>query len=117
NALSSLRVGAILNGGQAMIDRPMRLRLRQPQASLSRYIERRIDERFLNSEIAAAKDEALIHFVVPPKYGRDWEHFMNVVTHLYLDASPQKAPYLAQRLADEAVKPDALLLDISYCWE
>ncbi len=117
NALSSLRFGAILNGGQAMVDRPMRLRLRQPQASLARYIERRLDERFQNRDIAQAKDEAIIQFVVPPAYGRDWEHFMNVVTHLYLDAGPQRAPYLAQRLAEEAVKPDALLMDISYCLE
>lgn len=116
-ALSSLRMGAILHGVQALQSRPMRLRLRQPQASMARAIERRIDDRFQSPEVAAAKDDAIIQFVVPPRYGRDWEHFMNVVTHLYLDASPQKVPFLAQRLAEAAVKPDALLMDISYCWE
>lgn len=116
-ALSSLRMGAILNGAQALESRPMRLRLRRPQASMARYIENLIDERFQNREIAAAKDDAIIHIVVPKQYGRDWEHFVNVVTHLYLDASPQKIPYLAQRLAEAAVQPDALLMDISYCWE
>src|SRR5262249_50665723 len=50
-------------------------------------------------------------------YKGDWEHFVGVCTHLYMDGSPGVAPFKAKMLAEEAVKPDALLQDISYCWE
>lgn len=113
----SLRYGAILNGGQSLENRPMRLQLRQPQASIARRIEHRIDERFADRTLAAAKDEAIVEFYVPPQYQGDWERFKNVVTHLYMDNRPEFLVTQARLLAEEAVKPDAPLLDISYCWE
>src|SRR5690606_23026020 len=116
-AAASLRSGVVLNGGQAMVDRPMRLRLRNPQFSMARFVENRIDAQFQNREIAAAENEAVIHFVVPAQYAGDWEHFRNLVTHLYVDARPELIPSLGQRLVDAARKPDAPLMDISYCLE
>ncbi len=116
-AAASLRFGVVLNGGQAMVDRPMRLRLRNPQFSMARFVENRIDAQFQNREIAAAENEAVIHFVVPAQYAGDWEHFRNLVTHLYVDARPELIPSLGQRLVDAARKPDAPLMDISYCLE
>jgi hypothetical protein len=84
---------------------------------MSRAIEFRIDQAFQNTAVASAKDEAVIQLIVPQDYGDDWEHFVQVVTHLYLNPTPDFAAAKAKQLAEEAVKPEAPLLDISYCWE
>jgi hypothetical protein len=114
---ASLRQGVVANGGVNLVDRPLVLRLRQPQLSMSRSIEHVIDQRFQNSATAAAKDEALIAVHVPEQYAGDWEHFAQVITHMFLNTSPDFAVNKARELAAAAVEPDAPLLDISYCWE
>lgn len=116
-ARASLRQGVILGGGVVKIDRPLVLKLRQPSLALSRMIDFRIDKAFQDQSIASAKDEALVALYVPEKYGNDWEHFVQVVAHLYLNSSPEFASIRAKQLVEEAVKPNAPLLDISYCWE
>ena len=116
----SLRFGVIMNGCRSLEDRPLGLRLRTPSMRMSRYIEDRIDNRFQEIKpdtIAAAQDEAIVQFYVPMSYNGDWEHFSGVVTHLYLNNSTEFATVKARELADEAIKPDAPLMDISYCWE
>jgi flagellar basal body P-ring protein FlgI len=116
-ARMSLLRGKLLSGGIVLMDRPLYLRLRQPEMRLARTIEYRIDQAFQETSTSAAKDEAMIATFVPDKYGGDWEHYIQVVTHLFLNSSSEYAVVKARRLAEEAVKPDAPLLDISYCWE
>ena len=58
-----------------------------------------------------------MHLYVPKAYGGDWEHFVGVATHLYLNADPAFLTLKAKQLAEEAVKPDSKLEDISYAWE
>ena len=119
-ARRSLRFGVVMNGARSLEDRPLGLRLRQPSMRVSRYIEDRIDARFQEvrpDTIAAAQDEAIIYFFVPANYERDWEHFAGIVTHLYFNSSPEFAAAKARELCDEAVKPEAPLMDISYAWE
>ena len=109
-----------MNGAGAIEDRPIGLRIRQPSMRLSRYIEDRIDARFQEvrpDTIAAAQDEGIVYIYVPRNFDGDWEHFVGVVTHLYLNNSPEFSAAKAKDLADEATKPDAPLLDISYAWE
>src|SRR5207248_6510188 len=111
------------DGGVALEFRPLMLRLRAPQRSMARAIEALIDQRFASlksykeDKIVAAKDEGVILVQLPASYNGDWEHFAGVMTHLYLDTRPEVLALRAQRLAEEAVKPDAKLEDISYCWE
>ena len=119
-ARRSLRYGVVMNGANALTDRPLGLRLRAPSMRLSKYIENRIDSRFQEIKpdtIAEAEDEGVIHFVVPPDLKGDWEHFSGVVTHLYFNDTPEFETEKAKQLADEAVKPNAPLMDISYAWE
>jgi hypothetical protein len=119
-AKRSLRMGIIMNGAAAWQDRSLGLRIRQPSLRLSKYIEGRIDTRLQEIKpdvIAQAEDEALISLYVPFNEDGDWEHFAGLVTHLYLNSSPEFSAVKARQLADEAVKPDAPLLDISYAWE
>jgi hypothetical protein len=126
---ASLRRGVVMNNGVVYQDRPLWLMLRQPQYSVSRAIERRINDRFQQyadhprkdgqpgNLVAMAFDEGIVQFFVPKAFGGDWEHFAGVVTHLYINPSSSFAATKAAELAEEAVKPDARLLDISYCWE
>ena len=129
-AKASLRRGTLPNGGIIHHDRPLWLMLRQPQHSVSRAIERRINDRFQQEAdhprkdgnpgylVAQAYDEGIVQFYVPRSFQGDWEHFVGVVTHLYMGgASPDFAARKAKELADEATRPDARLMDISYCWE
>lgn len=113
----SLRNGIIMDGGVVKYDRPLFLRLRSPETRMSRYIEQRIIDRFADTTVAAAHDEGIIQIYVPYSYNRDWEHFSKLVTHLYLDGSPENLAAMAKKLAVEAKKPGALLDDISYCFE
>jgi len=122
-ARRSLRAGWILDGGQVQESRPLVLRLRQPERRIARLIEHRVDGRFANlkkmqrDKIAAAQDEAIVRVVIPDLFTGDWEHFSGVMTHLFFDTSPQFVVFKSRQLAEEAVKPDAMLLNISYCWE
>lgn len=114
---ASLRFGMIMDGGQCKFDNTLALMVRQPQWSTARAIEYRIDQRFQDPSVAAAKDEGRVYLYVPREYRGDWEHFAGVATHLFRDASPEFSALKAKQLAQEAVKPDAPLQDISYCWE
>jgi hypothetical protein len=126
---ASLRKGIVMNNGVVYQDRPLWLMLRQPQYSVARAIERRINDRFQQyadhprkdgqpgNLVAMAFDEGIVQFFVPKAFAGDWEHFAGVVTHLYLNPSSSFAATKAAELAEQAVKPDARLLDISYCWE
>ncbi|HEV7300782.1 MAG TPA: flagellar basal body P-ring protein FlgI [Tepidisphaeraceae bacterium] len=130
NAKRSLRNGMVLAGGHCMIDRPIRLQLRQPQRSTARQIENRINmyfqdvaDRFRRNStvpsytVAEAQDEGIINVFVPKAYEADWEHFIGIVQHLYPNASPEFAARQARVLAEEAVKPGAMLKNISYAFE
>ena len=119
DARRALRRAVVMDGGVSTTDRPLMLRLRKPQFSLARQIEQRIDYYFQEGgdPIGAAQDEAMIYCYVPPKYAGDWERFAGVVSHLYLDNTPGFVSAKSKELAAEAVKPDAPLGDITFCWE
>jgi flagellar basal body P-ring protein FlgI len=116
----SLRNAVIMDGVVAKYDRPLFLQLRQPESRISRFIEQRVIARFQDVHdvtVAKAEDEGVVEIYVPGGFRGDWAHFSRLVTHLYLDSSPEVAAHKAKMLVDEAQKPDALLEDISYCWE
>jgi flagellar basal body P-ring protein FlgI len=127
-AANSLRYGVVMDGGVVKSDWPIVLRLRQPQMALARAMDTRINQRFQaladrkrqNDRgfcVAEAQDEGTVYLYVPHSFHGDWEHLVGVVTHLYADGSPENTVLKAKQLADEAQKPDAPLLDISYAWE
>jgi hypothetical protein len=117
-----LRSGLIPHGARVLTDRPIHLMLRTPSWATSRAIEQRINQRFqtpepFNDPAAAAQDEGIVHIFVPRSYHGDWEHFVGLVTHLYMNSNPAFGALKAKQLAEEAAKPDAPLMDISYAWE
>jgi hypothetical protein len=115
---ASLRSGVIMGGGRVLHDRPLHLILRTPSLRTARTIEACIDHRFENENAARAQDEGMVHLFVPRSYNGNWEHFVGVVNHLYLDAMvPGVGANRARDLVQEALKPGAPLKNISYCWE
>jgi len=123
-----LRYGVVMDGGVVENDRALTLRVREPQRSLSRQIEARINSRFqkiadkdrrieAGDGVAFSQDEGIVSLYVPRVFHGDWEHFSGLAMHLYIAASPEFALLKGKELAAEAVKPGALLPDISYCWE
>ncbi len=121
-AKASLRSGTVLGGGVASNDRPLILRIRDPQRSMARGIEGRVKLQFPKNDEdptphAAAFDEGMVYLTVPLSFAGDWEHFQGIVMHLYLDATAGNSAEKAKQLVAEAVKPEAPLEDISFCWE
>lgn len=114
----SRRQGVVLYGGVALRDQPLILRLRAPQRSVMRQIEGRINQHFSSEgKVAEAKNEAIMHLTVPVAFHGDWERFIGVAMHLYLDGRPEILAVKAHDLAMEALKPNAPLQDISFAWE
>ena len=117
-AVANLREGIIMDGGYVIRDRSLNLRLLTPQLSMARAIEARVAQRFEDEATARTQDEGIVFLFVPRKFNGDWQHFMGIVNHLYIAGGmPGTGAGRARELAHEAVKPNALLEDISYCWE
>lgn len=116
-ARESLRTAIIMDGGVVKYDRPIDLQLRQPQLSTARLIEELIRERWQEKSVAEAEEEGLVQIYVPVMYRGDWKHFEGVVSHMFLNNSPEFIVAKAKQLVAEAHKPNAPLADISLCWE
>jgi hypothetical protein len=126
-AVASLRSGVVMDRGVVMQDRPILLRVREPNRSVARAIENRINQQFQGvidhkkgNDLpgqADALDEGIVHLYVPAAYAGDWEHFVGVCKFLYLTSSPAFAVTKAKELAEVAQQPDAPLMEISYAWE
>ncbi len=121
-ARASLRTGWVIGGGMITVDRPIWCRIRQPQLSMARGVEQRIRLQFPvtradNLPRAQARDEGIVDLYVPVDFEGDWEHFIGVVSHLFLDGSAAFSSAKASELVDAALQPNAPLMDISYAWE
>ena len=119
-AKASLRRGIVMGSGLCAEDRAIFLQLRVPQASIARTIEARIINRFQEESdrpAAAAQNEDLVALYVPLSFNGDWQHFVGIVNHLYLNNSPEFYAQKARQLVADAHKPGVHLDDISYCLE
>lgn len=111
------RQGVILDGGICDRDQPLILRMRAPQRSVVYQISQRIKQQFQDPGVAQPQDEAIIRLYLPPQFNGDWERFVGVCMNLYLSSTPELLFQRAKRLAEEAMKPDAPLQNISFAWE
>ncbi|MGC4030209.1 MAG: flagellar basal body P-ring protein FlgI [Tepidisphaeraceae bacterium] len=120
NQQLSMKYGLVMNQGVVLDERPLILKLRQPERRLAKMIEARINERFQDannerygpdltddpsvqykttsgSKVAVAKDEGSVELYVPYKYGEDWERFIGVVMHLYFSSNADYGVLQARR--------------------
>jgi hypothetical protein len=114
-----LRTGVVMGRGLNLEDRPLVLKLRNPDRRIARLIEKRIQEKFQSSRVASMQSEGDIFVYMPISYGDDWERFVGVVTHLFLNPSHDFAVLKARKLVDiaQADREKAPLLNFTYCWE
>ena len=113
-----LRYGWVIGGGEVTNDRPLLLRLRQPENRLARTIEFRVNDYFHEDKVCTAYDMGFCQLWTPARFAGDWEHFSKVVLHMYLQGGSEGfARAKARELVAEAKKPGAPLQDLSYCLE
>ena len=113
----SLTTGVLLNGGKIARERPLGLHIRAAEGRMAKGTEARINELVGDKNAASAHDEGTVYVNVPPSYRGDWEHFAGVILHTFYRSDATFAAMKAKQLAEEALKPKAPLLDISYTFE
>ncbi len=112
------RRGLVLSGGRSLGDRPLRLLLTQPSSSMARQIERRINERFGHTPpVAEAISQGLVLVKTPPAYADEPAHFIELVTHVYLENAAAAIERKLRALNESLGGDTARLARISLIWE
>ncbi|HUS91954.1 MAG TPA: flagellar basal body P-ring protein FlgI [Phycisphaerae bacterium] len=115
---AQLREGRLIGGGKVVEARPLRLILREPDYARCNVIQRRINQRFGQPwQIANAKNASTIELKVPPTFRDDYEHFLQLVLHLPLQAETSRWEAQAREIAAEMVKAGANHDGLSLVWE
>ena len=118
NPQTNPRRGYVLGGGVTMSDRSFRLLLQEPSYWLARNIERRINERFgQHPPIAKAMSKGYLTITTPPQYGEQPDRFLELVTHLYMNNTPDRVERRLRELSEHLDGPDSTLNHISLIWE
>jgi len=113
-----LRSASVLHGGVVVKDRPLRLELRRPDYRVAMLMQRRINQRFgAMDKIAAAKGPSMVELRIPPPWRKDYEHFLRLVTHTYVQGGPSEEERHARELTEAVLLPTARCEDISLVWE
>ncbi|MCK4343633.1 MAG: flagellar basal body P-ring protein FlgI, partial [Phycisphaerae bacterium] len=112
------RRGLVLGGGRAGAPRSARLTLLQPNYSLARAVERRINERFgQNPSAASALSKGYVVLETPPGYAHQSDLFRRLVAHLYLDKNPAAQERTLRELSRLAVGPAPNYEHFALAWE
>ena len=83
------RQGRTIGGGKVQYSRPIRLQLLMADFARANHIQRRVNERFQKpgaAKVANAKNSSRIDITVPQFWQHDYEHFLQLVMHLPLQA-------------------------------
>lgn len=114
-----LRTGIVMGRGINLDDRPLVLKLRQPDRRIARLIERRVQEHFQDGRAASMQSEGDVWVTMPPSFNGDYERFAGVVSHLFLNSTTDFAVLKARKLVEVALeeKANAPLLNMTYAWE
>ncbi len=113
------RVGRVIGGGRATEARRIRLVLTNPSAAIASRLMRLINRRFgvEPRKTADAPDAHSVDLRIPEAWQGQEAHFLQLLVHLYVPASPSFADLRLRELCEEAVQPEAALADISLAWE
>ena len=116
--ISDPRQGFALSGGQTLSPRSVRLLLLEPSYSLARRIERRVNERFGHRpEAAEAMSKGYLKLHTPPEFAARPDHFIQLVTHLYLPNHPAFYERKLRELARMISSASADAERVSLMWE
>ena len=114
-----LREGRIIGGGTVTESRPLRLVLREADYARCNTIQQRINARFgrRGLRVANAKNPSTIDLKIPPAFADDYEHFLELVTHLPLQSDPGRWEAGAVAVGRAIEKPGANANGLSLVWE
>ena len=114
-----LRAGRIPNGGEICRSRPVRLELRRADYMMANVIQQRINQRFGGGTFKAArtKTSTVVDLEIPSTYGKEYEHFLRLVTHVHVQGGSEGQDRYAQQLVRAIELPEARAEDISLVWE
>jgi len=113
-----MREGRVIGGGKVVASRPLRLILRDPDYARCNLIQRRINQRFGQPRrVANAKNPSTIELTVPPSQHEDYEHFLQLVMHLPLQAGPGRWESRARQVGEDMQKAGANHDGLSLVWE
>ncbi len=113
------REGLVVGGGRTLKDRRIRLVLTNPSAAVASRLMYLINRRFgvEPKKTADAMNPNVVNLRVPPRWEGKEPHFLQLLTHLYVPASPSFHDLRLRELSEEALQPEAALADISLAWE
>ena len=114
-----MRAGMVPGGGVVTTSQDIRLELRQGDYRIANIIQRRINQRFGTPDfpVASAKSSSLIEVQVPPMQAEQYEHFLRLVMHVYLQDFAGDEERYARFLTEKVVLPTAHHEDIALAWE
>jgi flagellar basal body P-ring protein FlgI len=115
--LPKFREGRIIGGGRILEDRPVRLRLFQPNYQKADLIQRRLNERFGPGRTALAKDSATIEIRVPPQFGQEYGRFFQLLMHLPIRLAGGSWETKAREIAAAMESSGANHAELSLVWE
>ncbi|UCG34101.1 MAG: flagellar basal body P-ring protein FlgI [Phycisphaerales bacterium] len=112
------REGVVLGGGTVIVDRGVRLELREPSFQMAMATARQINNHYGHDvKVADATSPGTIELHIPRAYCGREDYFLSLVTHLLPREPPQSAETRMRALADELLNPDAPHDDIGLAWE
>lgn len=115
---SGPRTGFVLGGGFTLENRSLRMLLHEPSYSMARRIERRVNERFgHNPPAAEAVSRGYVELHTPAAYADEPDHFLQLVSHLFLDNTPAYVERKLRELDEETTDDEDRMRRISLAWE
>lgn len=118
SAVADPREGYVLGGGQAIVERSVRLMLLRPNYQMAKAMERRLNERFgQRPPTAEAVSRGYLTLNTPPAYAREPARFRAVVLHMLVDRRPASLTRAMRDLDQVAKTQPQALEDVALCWE
>ena len=117
---AKLREGRVVGGGKVRAARAIRLQLLNADYVRARLIQRIVNERFQKPggpRVANARDSSTIELTVPPAWRTEYEHFLQLVTHLPLRSATGGRERHAMEIGRAMELPTADHEQLSLVWE
>lgn len=112
------RTGVVLGGGRTIEERKFRLTLTQPNYTVARRIERRINERFgQKPPVATAMSRGYVEVGTPPAYRDQPERFQRLVAYLYLESEPAFVARKLNEIEVDARERESDFEPLGFAWE
>lgn len=113
-----LRRGKVLGGGLVKRNQQVRLVLVTPSYNRASTIRNRINSRFPSDKpVAEAISPSFIEIRVPPEWREKLDHFLALITHLYVRDDGSYLEMQAKKLVEVIQQSDPPYADISLLWE